>query len=236
MKLFEEFKLYENLFDSAEALNESNMSDMVRSIKAEIAQLEADKAADADPYSTVYYDEQIEACKAELAQLAYLAPDKVAARKAAAEKEAVADEIQSRLRQAFRALFSYFGNPKCIPLKGDGFVIAFRPLDDVIRAEAENICIKAGIPVKYNAERSGKKSVFDIDMEKLDLATPLSFTNPKIIKAKLAELTKEKPAEASVNDINVDEPAIEKSLTESYRRIISRGPALENNELFVDFD
>jgi hypothetical protein len=93
MKLFEEFKLYENLFegDEVEPLNENNMTDMVRSIRAEIAQLEAEKAADTDPYSAVYYDEQIAACKAELAQLAYLAPDKVAARKAAAEKETEAN-------------------------------------------------------------------------------------------------------------------------------------------------
>lgn len=235
MKLFEEFKLYENLFDSTEALNESNMSDMVRSIKAEIAQLEADKAADTDPYSAVYYDEQIEACKAELAQLAYLAPEKVAARKVAAEKEAVAEKIQRRLRHAFWLLFSYFGNPKCIPLKDEGFVIAFRPLDDILIAEAEAICAEVGIPIKYNTERSGKKSVFDIDMEKLDLDAPVNIDS-RAIKAKLAKLAQEKSADGSTEDININEPAVEESLTESYRRTISRGATLENNELFVDFD
>ena len=115
MKLHEEFSLYENMWE--QPLREDNMADMRRSIRAEIAELEAEKAADTDPTSAVYYDEKIAACKAELSHLSNIAPTKATAKKRelAAQREAAAKRIESRLRYlGFLGLRTIFDRPKIV--------------------------------------------------------------------------------------------------------------------------
>ena len=158
--------------DPGAQLKEDNMADMRRSIRAEIAQLEAEKAADTDPYSAVYYDEQIAACKAELAQLADLAPSKATAKKRAlkAEREEKTKEIERRLRHAFRGLFKYFGHPHCASLKDGSWLVIFkRRLTPVAATEAVDICSKAGLQIKYSTEHSNNGSAFKLDVDNSDL-------------------------------------------------------------------
>lgn len=155
--------------DNKKPLKEDNMADMRRSIRAEIAELEAEKAADTDPTSAVYYDEKIAACKAELAHLSDIAPTRATAKKRElkAKNEEIAKNIERRLRYlAFTGLYSIYKRPRCISTKDGEFKIYFnKQLNQEAIIEAEKICADCGIPVKYNAQ----EQVFIVDKSNMNL-------------------------------------------------------------------
>ena len=171
MKLHEEFKLWENMWD--QDLKEDNMADMRRSIRAEIAKLKADKAADTDPTSAVYYDEKIAAAKAELDHLSDIAPTKATAKKRElkAKNEETAKKIERILKyKAFMGLSVFFGRPRCVSTKDGDFKVYLgkglsKGLSQEAIAEAEKICADCGIPVKYNVQ----EQVFIVDKSNMDL-------------------------------------------------------------------
>ena len=184
MKLYEEFKLWENMWE--QPLTEDNVVNMVelrRGIKAEIARLAAEKAADTDPTSAVYYDEEIAAYKAELAELERKYPitdagkkrKQAASEKAAleAEKEKITRELHFRVRCAFARKYSDFGCPKCFALKDGGWQVrAYKPLDKDSITAAEKLCAEYGVPIKYIATEANK-TIFEVDTDKLDLTASM---------------------------------------------------------------
>lgn len=184
MKLHEEFKLWENMWE--QPLTEDNVVNMVelrRGIKAEIDRLEAEKAADTDPTSAYYYDEEIAAYKAELAELErkYPITDPGKKRKQAesekaaleAEKEKITRELHFRVRCAFARKYSDFGCPKCFALKDGGWQVrAYKPLDKDSIAAAETLCAEYGVPIKYITTEANK-TIFAVDANKLDLTSSM---------------------------------------------------------------
>lgn len=178
MKLYEEFKLWENMWD--QPLTEDSMVNMVelrRGIKSEIARLKAEKAEDTDPTSAYYYDEEIAACEAELAELErkYPITDAGKKRKQAADMAALASKINDKLYFT-RLSFKKFGRPKYEQVKGKGwFVVVRRALSKEDIAELEIACASKGLAVKYNSaiELLGSKphtlTLFDLDLDKLEL-------------------------------------------------------------------
>lgn len=192
----EEFKLYENLFEettsskehpwmkdvplkyedtnseyiheSSEQPKQDNLARMRRQIRDEIAGYEIEKAF--DPDNAWDYDDKIEACKAELAQLANLAPSKATLKRRAikAEKEKQLKELQRRVKYAFWGLSSYFGRPKLIQQKNDGWLISFKQINAMLQAEVVDICAKAEIPVRYK-EDAFNRSVFEVDMSNFNV-------------------------------------------------------------------
>ena len=178
MKLHEEFKLWENMWDRP-LTDDSivNMVELRRGIKAEIARLEAEKAADTDPTGAVYYDEEIAEYKAELAELERKYPITYAGkkRKQAADLAALASKINDKLYFT-RLPFKKFGRPKYERVKDKGwYVIVRRPLEQADIAELEAACLDKGLPVKYNGtfKTQGSKqqdvTLFDLDIDRVNL-------------------------------------------------------------------
>lgn len=180
-------------YGNSEYLHESsedNMARMRRQIRAEIAKLEAEKAADTDPTSAYYYDEKIKACWAELRELGIIAPTPATAKKRAikAEQEEKAKEISRFLKYAFMGLSKYFGiRPRCEALKDGDLIIVFKKgLTPAAAAEAIDICAKVGIPIKHK-ENSSSGSVFEVDAGNLSMQGSPSFNDidTDAIKARL---------------------------------------------------
>ena len=216
MKLHEEFKLFENMWE--QSLKEDNMADLKRGIRTEIAEYEAEKAA--DPANAWDWDEKIAAAKAELAELDRKYPtaakarkQELAAKKAAleAENKETAKRIDRLLKYfTFLGLGDIFGRPRCINTKDGEFKISFpRQLSQEAILEAEQLCTVSGIPVKYNAQEQMfivdttsidlHKNTLDIRIDRADIIKRLSNNNlkeeydmaTKITKSELKQMIRE---------------------------------------------
>ena len=178
MKLHEEFKLWENMWE--QPLKEDNIADLKKGIKAEIAEYEAEKAA--DPDNAWDYDKKIKAAKAELAELNRKYPTPAIAKKQelAAQKAQTVKNINYALYYTFsknnKELNNKFGCPSYESVYGKGwFITVSRVLDQQAIKEFEDACATVGIKAKFSGTHEIKyghykiKTLFSVDLNNLKL-------------------------------------------------------------------